>query len=185
MAWTPEYIGLINPNQHAEVQVKRMALKVTVLLLVLTLGVGAAFAQGICPPAKITGDIESMLSRGYCLFIAGKYKAAQKEFENVLKKDPGNPVALNNLAAVMVKTNKLDKADTYLKEALPRAQGYKMMVNRVCAVQDICLAIEPYKGGEGNQDLGELVKMNINMVEAKMAAEKAGAGAGYPGLPSQ
>jgi tetratricopeptide (TPR) repeat protein len=160
---------------------KRMALKVTVFLLVLTFGVGAAFAQGICPPAKITGDIESMLSRGYCLFIAGNYKEAQEEFEKVLQKDPGNPVALNDLAVVMVKENKLDKADTYLKEALPRAQGYKMLVNRVCGVQDICLAVEPYKVGGGNQDLGELVKMNINMVEAKMAAEKGGAGAGYPG----
>ena len=162
---------------------KRMALKVTVLLLVLTFGVGAAFAQGICPPAKITGDVESMLSRGYCLFIAGKYKEAEKEFENVLKKDPGNPVALNDLAAVMVKKNKLDKADSYLKEAMPRAQGYKMLVNRVCGVQDICLAVEPYKVGTGNQDLGELVKMNLNMVEAKMAAQKGGAGAGYPGMP--
>jgi tetratricopeptide (TPR) repeat protein len=162
---------------------KRISLKVTVLLLVLTFGVGAAFAQGICPPAKITGDVESMLSRGYCLFIAGKYKEAQAEFEKVLKKDPGNPVALNDLAAVMVKQNKLDKADTYLKEALPRAKGYKMMVNRVCGVQDICLAIEPYKVGGGNQDLGELVQMNLNMVEAKMAAQKGGAGAGYPGSP--
>jgi tetratricopeptide (TPR) repeat protein len=162
---------------------KRMALKATVPLMVLTFSVGAAFAQGICPPAKITGDIESMLSRGYCLFIAAKYKEAQVEFEKVLKKDPGNPVALNDLAAVMVKQNKLDKADTYLKEALPRAQGYKMMVNRVCGVQDICLAVEPYKVGGGNQDLGELVKMNINMVEAKMAAQKGGAGAGYPGSP--
>jgi tetratricopeptide (TPR) repeat protein len=157
--------------------------KLLVLLMVLTFGVGAAFAQGICPPAKITGDIESMLSRGYCLFIAGKYKEAQTEFEKVLKKDPGNPVALNDLAAVMVKQNKLDKADTYLKEALPRAKGYKMLVNRVCGVQDICLAVEPYKVGGGNQDLGELVQMNINMVEAKMAAQKGGAGAGYPGMP--
>jgi len=162
---------------------KRMTLKATVLLLVLTLGVGGALAQGICPPAKITGDIESMLSWGYCLFIAGKFDAAQKEFENVLKKDPGNPVALNDLAAVMVKKNKLDKADSYLKEAMPRAQGYKMLVNRVCGVQDICLAVEPYKVGTGNQDLGELVKMNLNMVEAKMAAQKGGAGAGYPGMP--
>jgi tetratricopeptide (TPR) repeat protein len=157
--------------------------KLLVLLMVLTFGVGAAFAQGICPPAKITGDIESMLSRGYCLFIAGKYKEAQTEFEKVLKKDPGNPVALNDLAAVMVKQNKLDKADTYLKEALPRAKGYKMLVNRVCGVQDICLAVEPYKVGGGNQDLGELVQMNLNMVEAKMAAQKGGAGAGYPGMP--
>jgi tetratricopeptide (TPR) repeat protein len=161
---------------------KRTALKVTVLLLVLTFGVSAALAQGICPPAKITGDIESILSRGYCLFIAGQFDKAQKEFENALKKDPGNPVALNNLAAVMVKKNKLDKADSYLKEALPKAQGYKILVNRVCGVQDICMAIEPYKVGSGNQDLGELVKMNINMVEAKMAAQKGGAGGGYPGV---
>ncbi len=157
--------------------------KLLVLLMVLTFGVGAAFAPGICPPAKITGDIESMLSRGYCLFIAGKYKEAQAEFEKVLKKAPGNPVALTALAAVMVKQNKLDKADTYLKEALPRAKGYMMLVNRVCGVLDICLAVEPYKVGGGNQDLGELVKMNINMVEAKMAAQKGGAGAGYPGMP--
>ena len=95
---------------------KRMSLKVTLLLLVLTFVVAAsaAFAQGICPPAKITGNIESMISRGYCLFVAGKYKEAQEEFEKVLAKDPGNPVALNDLAAVMVKENKLDKADTYL-----------------------------------------------------------------------
>ncbi len=123
-----------------------------------------------------------MLSRGYCLFIANKYKEAQTEFENVLKRDPGNPVALNNLAAVMVKMNKLDKADTYLKDAMPRAKGYMMLVNRVCGVQDICLAIEPYKVGGGNQDLGELVAMNQRMVQAKMAAQKAGAGGGYPGV---
>jgi hypothetical protein len=85
------------------------------------------------------------------------------------------------LAAVNVKLNKLDKADTLLKEALPKAKGYMILVNRVCGVQDICLALEPYKVGSGNQDLGELVALNIKMVEAKMAAEKAGAGAGYPG----
>ncbi len=163
---------------------KRLSSKVIAILLALTFvaTASAAFAQGICPPAKITGSIEAMLSRGYCLFVAGNYKEAQAEFEKVLQKDPGNPVALNDLAAVMVKENKLDKADTYLKEALPKAEGYKMLVNRVCGVQDICLAIEPYQVGSGNQDLGELVKMNLNMVEAKMAAEKGGAGAGYPGV---
>ena len=161
---------------------KRRSFKVVAMLLVLSFTAATAFAQGICPPVKITGDIESMLSRGYCLFIANKYKEAQAEFEKVLKKDPGNPVALNNLAAVMVKQNKLDKADTYLKEALPRAKGYMMLVNRVCGVQDICLALEPYKVGGGNQDLGELVAMNQKMVQAKMAAQKAGAGGGYPGV---
>jgi tetratricopeptide (TPR) repeat protein len=177
---------LINLIEYQEVQMKRTSSKVIAILLALTflVSASAALAQGggICPPVQIKGDIESMLSRGYCLFISNNYKGAQAEFENVLKKDPGNPVALNDLAAVMVKVNKLDKADTYLKEALPRAKGYKILVNRVCGVQDICLAIEPYKVGGGNQDLGELVQMNINMVEAKMAAQKGGAGAGYPGM---
>ena len=167
---------------------KRTSSKVIVILLALTFvaTASAALAQGICPAAKITGSTEAMISRGYCLFVAGKFKEAQEEFEKVLAKDPGNPVALNDLAAVMVKENKLDKADTYLQEALPKAKGYKIYVNRVCAVQDICLAIEPYKCGTGcesaNQDLGELVQYNITVVKAKMAAEKGGAGAGYPGV---
>jgi tetratricopeptide (TPR) repeat protein len=162
---------------------KRTSSKVIAILLALTFiaAASAAFAQGICPPAKITGSVESILSRGYCLFIAGKYAEAEKEFKLALQKDPGNPIALNDLAAVNVKLNKLDKADTLLKEALPKAKGYMILVNRVCGVQDICLALEPYKVGSGNQDLGELVALNIKMVEAKMAAEKAGAGAGYPG----
>jgi tetratricopeptide (TPR) repeat protein len=164
---------------------KRTSSKVIAILMALAFiaTASAAFAQGICPPAKITGSVESILSRGYCLFIAGKYKEAEKEFQLALQKDPGNPIALNDLAAVYVKENKLDKADTTLKEALPRAKGYMVLVNRVCGVQDICLAIEPYQAGNGNQDLGQLVEFNIKMVEAKMAAEKGGAGAGYPGVP--
>ena len=151
---------------------KRLSLKVTVLLLVLTFGVSAALAQGICPPEKITGDIESMLSRGYCLFIAGKYKEAEAEFQKVLQKDPGNPIALNDLAAVYVKENKLDKADTLLKEALPRAQGYKFKVNRVCDVKGVCLAFRPLQAVYGDQDLAPLVQLNLSLVKAKLAEGK-------------
>ena len=108
---------MINLIEYQEVHMKRTSSKVIVILLALTFvaTASAAFAQGICPSAKITGSIESMISRGYCLFVAGKFKEAQEEFEKVLAKDPGNPVALNDLAAVMVKENKLDKADTYLQ----------------------------------------------------------------------
>ncbi len=163
---------------------KRLGVKVTIMVLALAFAVSAAFAQGVCPPEKITGDIESMLSRGYCLFISGKYDAAEKEFKKVLEKDPGNPVALNDLAAIMVKQNKLDKADTYLTQAMERAKGYNILVNRVCGVQDICIAIEPFKVGGGNYDLGELVALNQKLVKAKMAAQAGGAGAGYPGTTS-
>ena len=69
---------------------KRTSSKVIVILVALTFvaTASAAFAQGICPPAQITGSTEAMLSRGYCLFIAGNYTEAQAEFEKSCKKTP-------------------------------------------------------------------------------------------------
>jgi hypothetical protein len=89
----------------------------------------------------------------------------------VLAKDPGNPLALNNLAAVMVKKKKFDKADTYLNQSLPRAKGYMVQINRVCQVGGICLAFKPVVGGTGNQELAPLVMLNIDMVKQYMSAE--------------
>jgi hypothetical protein len=69
----------------------------------------------------------------------------------------------------MVKKKKFDKADTYLNQALPRAKGYMVAVNRVCSVGGICMAFKPVAGGTGNQDLEPLVKMNIDMVKQYMS----------------
>lgn len=144
--------------------------KIGVIILALAFSAGAVLAQGICPPAAIKGDLEPMISRAYCLFLNNQLRAAQAELEKVLQKDPGNPVALNNLAAIMVKEKKFDKADTYLEQALPRARGYMVQVNRVCAVNEICIALEPLKMGGGNQALEPLIKMNLEMVKGMMAA---------------
>jgi len=105
------------------------------------------------------------------LLEQGKFDAAEKMINQVLAKDPGNPLALNNLAAVMVKKKKFDKADTYLNQALPRAKGYMVQINRVCQVGGICLAFKPVAGGAGNQELAPLVLLNIDMVKQYMGAE--------------
>ncbi len=144
---------------------KRTSVKILCLVLALVLcGAVMAFAQ----KAK---DVNAMLIESYDLLEQGKFDAAEKNLKAVLAQDPGNPLALNNMAAVMVKKKKFDKADTYLKQALPRAKGYMVQINRVCQVGGICLAFKPVVGSTGNQELAPLVMLNQDMVKQYMSAE--------------
>jgi hypothetical protein len=70
----------------------------------------------------------------------------------------------------MVAEKKFDKADTLLNQALPKAKGYQIQVNRVCTVGNICMAFKPVAGGTGNMDLEAQIKMNIEMVKGMMTA---------------
>jgi tetratricopeptide (TPR) repeat protein len=110
-----------------------------------------------------------MLVESYDLMEAGKLAQAQKIYEQILRQDPGNPLALNNLGAIKVKENQFPAALTYLEQALPRAHGYKIKVNQVCAVDGICLAFRPLQEIYGNTELEPLIKFNINMVKARLA----------------
>lgn len=152
---------------------KRAEVKVFCLVLALVLcAAGMAFAQKAkkpAPPAEM--DVNAMLLTSYDLLEKGKTDEAEKLLNKILEKDPGNPLALNNLAAVMVKKKKYDKADTYLNQALPRAKGYMVQINRVCQVGGICLAFKPVTGSAGNQELAPLVMLNIDMVKQYMATE--------------
>ncbi len=150
---------------------KRTAVKVLCLVLALVLcGVGMAFAAKKAK-AEPEMDVTKMLMTSYDLMEKGKFDQAEKILDKVLQKDPGNPLALNNLAAIMVKKKKFDKADTYLNQSLPRAKGYMVQVNRVCQVGGICLAFKPVTAGTGNQELAPLVMLNIDMVKQYMSAE--------------
>jgi len=71
----------------------------------------------------------------------------------------------------MVKKKKFDKADTYLNQALPRAKGYMVQINRVCQVGGICLAFKPVTGSTGNQELAPLIMLNQDMVKQYMSSE--------------
>ncbi|MEJ5329123.1 MAG: tetratricopeptide repeat protein [Desulfobaccales bacterium] len=149
---------------------------VTVICLVMALvlcgagtGLAAKAKQAAAPAGEM--DINKALVDSFELMEKGKFAEAQKMLEKVLQKDPGNPLALNNLAAIMVKAKKFDKADTYLNQALPRAKGYMVQVNRVCQVGGICVAFKPVSAGTGNQELAPLVLMNLEMVKQYMSAE--------------
>jgi predicted Zn-dependent protease len=148
---------------------KRTWVKVIAIVLALALcGAGAAFAQKAKKAEEF--DVGKALLDSYDLIEKKQYKKADVIIDKILAKDPGNPLALNNKASIMVSEKKFDKADTYLNQALPKAKGYMVQVNRVCSVGNICLAFKPVASGTGNQDLEPLIKMNIEMVKGYMSA---------------
>jgi len=150
---------------------KRTWVKVIAIVVALALcGAGVAFAQKAKPAKPVEEGFGKLLLDSYDLIEKKQYKKAEALLDQVLAKDPGNPLALNNKASIMVAEKKFDKADTYLNQALPKAKGYMVQVNRVCSVGGICLAFKPVAGGTGNQDLEPLIQMNIEMVKGYMTA---------------
>ncbi len=149
----------------------RTSVKITAIVMALILCAGGLAFAAKAKKAEKEMDVGAMLIASFELMEKGKFEPAQKLLDKVLAKDPGNPLALNNMAAIMVKQNKFDKADTYLNQALPRAKGYMVQVNRVCQVRGICVAFKPAAGGAGNQELEPLIKMNIDMVKQYMSAD--------------
>jgi Tfp pilus assembly protein PilF len=105
--------------------------------------------------------------QSYDLLEAGKTDEAQKLYEEALKEDPGNPLALNNLGAIMVKKGKYKEGLAYLQQALPKAKGFKVKINRVCEIDGVCLAFRPLQAEYGDLDLEPLVRLNIQLVRQK------------------
>ena len=134
------------------------ALQFTVICVVLALAWPAgALAQG-------NGEITRMLNTGYDLLEAGKLAEAQQVYDQVLQRDPGNPLALNNLAAILCKEGKFQQALAHLHQALGKARGYLVTLNRVCTVDGVCAAYRKAEDRFGNEDLEGLIKSNIIMV---------------------
>ena len=149
----------------------RTWVKVIAIVVALALcGAGVAFAQKAKAAKPAEEPVTKALLDSYDLIEKKQYKKADALLDQVLAKDPGNPLALNNKASIMVAEKKFDKADTYLNQALTKAKGYMVQVNRVCSVGNICLAFRPVTSGTGNQDLEPLIKMNIEMVKGYMTA---------------
>jgi tetratricopeptide (TPR) repeat protein len=115
--------------------------------------------------AQNQGAIAKMLNSGFNLLEAGNYNQAQKVYEGVLKKDPTQPLALNNLAAIMVKHGRYDEALKYLHRALPRAKGFRVAINRVCNIESVCAASLVTEKGFGTGDLDRVVRTNILMIK--------------------
>jgi tetratricopeptide (TPR) repeat protein len=137
-------------------------------ILMIAAAVAATIWLGSVGALAQTGkDFTRLMIQSYDLLEAGKTDEAQKLYEEALKEDPGNPLALNNLGAIMVKKGKYKEGLAYLQQALPKAKGYKVKINRVCEVDGVCLAFRPLQAEYGDLDLEPLVRMNIRMVRQK------------------
>jgi tetratricopeptide (TPR) repeat protein len=141
-------------------------------IIMMAACLGLAWAGPVAAQAQADAGLTQRLVESYDLLEAGKLAEAQKIYEQILAQDPGNPLALNNLGAIKVKEHNLAAALAYLEKAMPRAQGYKLKVNRLCDVQGLCLAFRPLEAVYGDQDLGPLVKLNISLVKGRLAEEK-------------
>ena len=145
---------------------KRRTVKTISILLIIALGFSGTTW------ARVTGEVNRMMVRSYDLLVEGKLDQAQRIYEKVLQRDPGNPLALNNLGAIMVKQKKYREALTYLEQALVRAKDYRVRVNQVCEVDGACLAFRPITAAYGDQDLTPLIKLNIELVKTRLAGPR-------------
>jgi tetratricopeptide (TPR) repeat protein len=143
----------------------REARRLIVILVAFSLvGPGLGWAQD--------SDVVRLLHTGFDLLEQGNYSQAQKVYEELLKKNPTQPLALNNLGAIMVKQGKYDQALDYLRRALPRAKGFKVAIDRVCNVDSVCAACRISEKQFGSEDLDGMVRSNILMVEMAKSSKQ-------------
>jgi Tfp pilus assembly protein PilF len=143
-------------------------MKAVPIFLCLILGLAGVARPQAKPQAG--DDLTMMLVKSYDLLEEGKLDQAEEIYREVLRRDPGNPLALNNLGAIMVRKKNYPQALAYLERARALARGYKVKVNRVCEVGGSCLAFRPLAAAYGDQDLKPLIQLNIDLVKAAMAA---------------
>jgi len=145
-------------------------------LVVIFLGLGLACLSG-APGLAQTGapqDLMAQLVKSYDFLEQGNLAEAKQIYEDILEKHPDNPLALNNLGAIYVRERDYQRALNCLERALPKARGYKVLVNRLCDVDGVCLALRPAAVEYGTHDLEPLIAINIEMVKAKFAASQKG-----------
>ena len=147
---------------------KRPLIRLTALWLALLLAIsGLALAQA-------DGVLAQKINAGYDLLERGKFDQAQKIYEEILTKQPNHPIALNNLAAISCKQGKFEQALAQLNRALPQAKGYKVTLNRVCNVDGVCAAYRMSTDRFGEDNLEDLIKSNILMVNMAASQRRPG-----------
>ena len=138
------------------------------LCLLLAVPVMAQLTQwGSGPfPAAIYGP----LNDGFDALNAGKYDLAATKFEQVLKTDPNNPFALNNLAAIQEQKGHLREAMAFLQQATVNAPAYKQKVVQTCFVAGLCTAVKASKEMGANSTIAPIIADNIAKLQPKIDA---------------
>jgi tetratricopeptide (TPR) repeat protein len=142
----------------------RPTLKLAAILLGLALVTWSPAWPQVAP------DLAAQLNSGYEMLERGELDQAQRLYEEMVRRYPGNPVALNNLAAILARKGRYDEALAYLNQALGRAKGYRGLVDRVCDLESVCTAFRVSQDSMVGGDLEDLIKSNILMVKMASAS---------------
>jgi tetratricopeptide (TPR) repeat protein len=133
---------------------------------------GLALATWSPAWAQVAPDLAAQLNSGYEMLERGEMDQAQKLYEEMVRRYPGNPVALNNLAAILARKGRYDEALIHLNQALGRAKGYRGLVDRVCDLESVCTAFRVGQDSMVGGDLEDLIKSNILMVKMASASPR-------------
>ncbi len=146
---------------------------------VVALGVFALLLASSSPllaqPRPMEVDILTPLSRGYDFMADGKYDLAKQEFEKVIKADPYNPIANNNLAAIAERQGQPQVALGYLKTGMEKVGEYPYRVDKqVCFAGGLCTAIKPIHDpqpstGPTGQSVAAVLGDNLKKLSEKKA----------------
>ena len=103
---------------------------------------------------------------------AGNDDLARLEFEKVIKIDPYNPYALNNLAVLAEKQGKLKEAMAYLLDAETYAAEYLHKTEEICEAGGLCLAVAPATDKSQTSSIASVIHSNINLLREKIGKAK-------------
>jgi tetratricopeptide (TPR) repeat protein len=134
----------------------------------------------------MSGDVFTPLSRGYDLIRDGKYEAALSQFEEVLRVDPANPFALNNLAVLRERQGKLNEAMAYLIAAQEHAADYRDKLQQTCFPGGLCAAVKPTRESGPTSMIATVLadntaKLRDKMVKMGLLEPLPAPGGGAPG----
>ena len=133
----------------------------------------ASFVPVMAQPRPMDVDIFTPLSLGYDLMADGKYDLAKQEFEKVIKADPYNPIANNNLAAIAEREGQPKVAMGYLKAGMEKVDQYPYRVDKqVCFTGGLCTAIKPKRDpdpqhGPTGQSVAAVLGDNLKKLSEK------------------
>ena len=143
---------------------KRQLLILVIWSLLIFSGAGAVKAQ----PKFCTEEVFAPLTRGFEALRAGNDDLARLEFEKVIKIDPFNPYALNNLGVLAEKQGKLKEAMAYLLDAETYAAEYLHKTEEICEAGGLCLAVAPVPDKSQASSIASVIHSNINLLRVKI-----------------
>jgi Flp pilus assembly protein TadD len=124
-------------------------------------------------PRQVPEHVYTQLSLSYQYMKSGKTDAARAQLEQVLRTDPHNPYALNNLAVISEQRGRLKEAMAYLLAAETSAVEYTEKTADLCQVGGLCTALKPSHDRVNRSSIAAVVHDNINLLKVKIGQKEA------------